>query len=128
MSAADMDEFLVAQAHPLDSEIRAVRAILLGVSPSIVDDIKWNSVSFRNSNDYFVTLHLRSQSSLQLILFTGVKKKQTAVTGVPVEDPHGIIERWAAKDRCVVSLGAGDAFEANREALVDLVTSWIRFV
>jgi hypothetical protein len=80
------------------------------------------------SGDFFATVHLRSQDSVQLILHTGVKKKATAKTGLAVTDPAGLIEKWLAKDRCLVSLGAGAKLKANRPALAALVKAWIRYV
>lgn len=124
----DVSAFLASKAHPLEAEINAIRELMLGMSPSIREEIKWSSVSFRNATDFFCTVHLRAQSSVQLILFTGVKKKATAETGVPVDDPAGIIEKWPAKDRCLVSLGAGSVFHANRAAFLALAKEWIRFV
>lgn len=125
---SDVEAFLESKAHPLEAEIHQLRKLMLGLSPSIREEIKWNSVSFRNETDFFATVYLRARSTVQLILFTGVKKKATAETGVPVDDHAGIIEKWLAKDRCLVSLGVGRAFKANREALLALVTAWIRFV
>lgn len=123
-----VDTFLAAQTHPLAAEIREVRGIVLGLDPSIREAIKWNSVSFQNKNDFFATVNLRSHTTLQLLLYTGVKKKATAETGVPVRDPDHIIEKWLARDRCLVSLGVGPAFKARRTALVALVGAWIKFV
>lgn len=125
---AAVDEFLAALSHPLKPEIRRVRSLLLGIDDSIREEIKWNSLSFRNQNDFFATLHLRSLSTLQIVLHTGVEKKSTAQTGIPVEDPRGLIAKWAAKDRCVLALGKGPTFAANEAALVVLVRSWRRFV
>ncbi len=123
-----LDAFLASQAHPLEAEIHEVRKVILGLGPGLREEIKWNSVSFRNENDFFATVHLRSRTTVQLILFTGVKKKATAETGVPVEDPAGLVEKWLAKDRCLVSLGKGAAFEANRAAFAALLGAWIRSV
>lgn len=124
----DVAAFLASKSHPLEAEINTLRKLMLGMSPSVREEIKWNSVSFRNANDFFGTVHLRARSSLQLILFTGVKRKATAETGVPVDDPTGIIEKWLAKDRCLVSLGAGSEFKANQDAFLALAMTWIRFV
>lgn len=125
---AEIDIYLAAKQHPLAAEIDALRAWILGVDDSIREEIKWNSVSFRNEHDFFATVHLRSTGSLQLVMFTGVKKKATAQTGVQVDDPKQLIEKWAAKDRCVLDLGKGTAFKANRAALTKLVKAWIAFV
>lgn len=125
---SDVDAFLASKSHPLAAEIAEVRALVLGVSPTIREAIKWSSVSFRNERDFFATVHLRARDTVQIVLFTGVKRKATAETGVPVEDPSGIIERWLAKDRCLVSLGAGRGFRANRAAFVALAEAWVRHV
>ena len=127
-ASSDVATFLSSKGHPLEAEINALRELMLGMSPSIREEIKWNSVSFCNANDFFATVHLRSETSLQLILFTGIKKKATAETGVPVEDPAGLIEKWMAKDRCLVSLGARSDFKAKQAAFRALAQAWVRFV
>jgi hypothetical protein len=73
-------------------------------------------------------VNLRSTDRLQIILYTGVKKKPTAQTGVPIEDPSELIETWPAKDRCIVSLGKGAEVETRRAAFVTLLDAWLRFV
>ena len=45
--------------------------------------------------------------------------------GVDVPDPAGLL-KWLARDRCMVTLGAGSAIDENREAFEDLVRAWIR--
>lgn len=127
-SRSPIDDLLAQKAHPLSAEIQTVRELVLGVDASIREEVKWSSVSFRNVNDFFATINLRSVDSLQVILHTGVKRKRTAETGVPVKDPKGLIEKWPAKDRCVVSLGRGAELEANRDAFVRLVEAWTKFV
>ncbi len=127
-TAKDLDAFLASKAHPLEAEIHQVRRALLSLGPSIREEIKWNSVSFRNEHDFFATVHLRARHTVQLVLFTGLKKKATAETGVTVADPAGLIEKWLAKDRCLVSLGAGPVFTAHRAAFVALAKAWVHFV
>lgn len=124
----DVDEFLAGKRHPLERDIQSIRKVILGVDASIREDIKWNSISFCNDHDFFATVNLRSTESVQLVLHAGVKRKATAETGVHVDDPRGLIEKWPAKDRCIVTLGRGAALEANKPALAALVKDWIRFV
>lgn len=124
----DVDQFLADKEHPLEEEIQSVRKVILAVDASIREEIKWNSISFCNSHDFFATVNLRSTDSLQLVLHTGAKKKATAETGVHVADPHGLIDQWAAKDRCMVTLGKGAAVRANETALAALVRDWLLFV
>lgn len=125
---SSIDAFLASKQHPLEEDLRVLRRVILAVDPSVREEIKWSSVSFRNAHDFFATVNLRSTASVQLVFHTGVKKKSTAVSGVDVADPHGLIEKWPAKDRCLVTLGRGAAFRANRPALAALVKDWLRFV
>lgn len=124
----EVDELLAEKRHPLHDDIQSIRATILAADPSIREEVKWSSVSFRNDRDFFATVNLRSTDSLQLVLYTGVKAKATAKTGVSVEDPRGLIEKWAAKDRCLVTLGKGPEVEANKAAFVALVRGWLEFV
>jgi hypothetical protein len=124
----DVDEFLAGKQHPLERDIQTIRTVILDVDASIREEIKWNSVSFCNDHDFFATVNLRSTDSVQLVLHTGVKRKATAETGVHVDDPRGLIEKWPAKDRCIVNLGNGAGLNAKTPALAALVKDWIRFV
>ena len=44
-----------------------------------------------------------------------------------IADPAGLI-KWLAKDRCLVTLGAGKDIKAKQSAFEDLVREWIRQV
>lgn len=124
--SGSVDDLLAAAAHPLISEIQQVRAIMLGIDPTIVEAVKWNTASYRTS-DFFAAIHLRSRDQVQLVFHTGAKVKATAVTGITVADPAGLCA-WLAKDRCLVSLGTGKQFTANRPAFEALVREWITWL
>jgi hypothetical protein len=57
------------------------------------EDIKWNARSFRTS-EHFATFHLRAQG--------GAKARDSAVSGIAVDDPESMLE-WLAKDRAAVT-------------------------
>lgn len=124
----ELDAFLAGKRHPLENDIQTVRKLILDGDASLRAEIKWNSISFRNDHDFFATVNLRSTSSVQLVFYTGVKKKATAETGVQVDDPCGLIEKWLAKDRCLVTLGKGAALGANKAPFAALVKGWLAFV
>ncbi|AUX48223.1 uncharacterized protein SOCE26_097540 [Sorangium cellulosum] len=119
----DVIEFLRALDHPMKREIEAVRQIILGVSPEIHEEIKWNAPSFRTT-DHFATFNLRTKEHVRLILHRGVKVKDTATKGLEIADPAGLLE-WLAKDRCLVTLGDGKDIEAKRAALEAVLRAWI---
>ncbi|MES2643585.1 MAG: DUF1801 domain-containing protein [Myxococcota bacterium] len=119
---AAVTAFIAALDHPLKPEIEAVRHILLGVSPTIGEAIKWNAPSFRTT-EYFATFHLRSRDKVQLVFHLGAKVRDAS--GMQITDP---LIKWLATDRCMVTLGAGDQIAANRAAFEALVRSWIGHV
>ena len=113
--------FLATLDHPLNKEIVAARKIVLGADASIREGVKWNAPSFRTS-DYFATMHLRTTDQLQMVFHRGAKAKAAKAMDIP--DQNGLI-KWLAPDRCLVSLGKGKAFTANRAALEGIVQAWI---
>jgi uncharacterized protein YdhG (YjbR/CyaY superfamily) len=119
-------ELLAKLDHPLQREFAAVRRIVLGASPDIREGVKWNAPSFRTT-DWFATVNLRSTDQVQLVLHLGAKAKKLPPSGLPLADPTGLI-KWLARDRCLLTLGAGRAFAARRTAFVAIIRAWIRFL
>ena len=113
--------FLDALEHPLKSEIVAVREIILSVDPQISEGVNWNAPSFRTTK-YFATVHLRSRDTFHL----GAKARPD-VASMEITDPAGLME-WLAKDRCLVTLGAGKDFKARAALFEALVGEWIRYL
>ncbi len=115
--------FLQELDHPRKQEIEAIRAIILGVSPAIREEIKWNAPSFRTS-EHFATFNLRTSDRVRLILHLGAKVKDTAIKGIDIEDPAGLLE-WLARDRCIVTFSDAEDVQAKRVALEAIVRAWI---
>ena len=118
--------FLRDLEHPLKRELETVRQLILDASPAIREGIKWNAPSFLTT-DHFATFNLRTPDRLRLILHTGAKTKETAKTGVKVEDPAGLLE-WLAKDRCLVTFRDGKDIQARGAALQALLREWMKWV
>jgi hypothetical protein len=109
--------------HPLRADIERVRGLLLAATERASEGVKWNSASYRAS-DWFATVNLRSRDAVQLVFHTGAKTKDSATKGVDVADPAGLL-RWLAKDRALVTLGAGEEIDARADAFVRLVRDWV---
>src|SRR5262245_11628155 len=122
----DVGEFMRELDHPLKRDIETVRQIILNVDSGISEAIKWNAPSFRTT-DFFATVNLRPRECVQLIFHTGAKETDTATTGISIADPAGLLE-WLAKDRCLVTLGAGKDIQTRRAAFEAIVREWIRCV
>lgn len=99
-----------------------IRSVILGASPDIREEVKWNSASYRTT-EFFATLNHRSREAVQLVFHRGAKVKDDSKT-VKIADPGGLV-RWLAKDRCLVTLGAGKASGSHRAAFVRIVRAWI---
>jgi hypothetical protein len=121
LTRPDVDDFLAGLDHPLKADIERVRKLILNASPVIEEGIKWNAPSFRKK-DWFATFHLRSRDRIELVLHTGAKAKNNPEFKIP--DPKGLI-RWLDKDRCLVTLGAGQALKANARAFEAILKAWL---
>lgn len=117
-------DFLRALKHPLKKEIETLRHVMLGLSPAVGEGVKWNAPSYR-ATDYFATVNLRSVDRVQLVFHRGAKVKDNTTDGLEIADPAGLI-KWLAKERCLVTLGAGAEFEANRAPFAAIVRAWLR--
>jgi hypothetical protein len=123
--SAAVDTFMAKLKHPLKADIEAARALILGVSPAIREEIKWNAPGFRTTES-FATVNLRSTDRLQFIFHLGAKvRKDLPVLIIP--DPAGLM-KWLAKDRALVTVGAGKEFAANQSALRKIVRAWLKYV
>ncbi|MFN7134213.1 MAG: DUF1801 domain-containing protein [Myxococcales bacterium] len=121
-----MLEFLSALTHPKKAEINAVRALLLGASPAVREELKWNAPSFYTT-EHFATFKLRPETSVQLVLHLGAKVRATAVTGIDVHDPAGLL-KWLARDRALVTFSSAADVRARSDAFVALIREWLRWV
>lgn len=125
MSAKDaaVSALIAALDHPLKQDVAAARLAILGSAPGISEGVKWNAPSFAAKGDYFATIHLRSQDTLQIVFHAGAKAKGKKLKG-KLPDPEGLL-RWLADDRAIASFGAGAVFRDHRPALAALASAWI---
>ena len=121
-----VDGFLDALDHPFKAEILALRQIILAADARIDEGIKWNAPSFRTS-EYFATFHLRAKDGVQMILHLGAKVRDTAVTGITIEDPTALLE-WLARDRAMVKFRDLQDIAGKRAAFTLLLRQWIEQV
>jgi hypothetical protein len=121
-----VDAFMATLEHPHKAEVEALRRLILGVDASVAEGVKWNAPSFRTT-EYFATLNLRAKAGLGLVLHLGAKVRETAVTGIDVPDPSGLLT-WLAKDRATVVFKDAADLAARGPALAELLRVWIRYV
>jgi hypothetical protein len=122
----NVETFLAALDHPFKPEILALRQIILGVDPSIAEGIKWNAPSFRTS-EHFATMQLRAKDGVQIILHLGAKTRDTATTGILIDDPVGLLA-WLAKDRAAVTFRDLNDIDARQAAFAHVIRQWITHI
>lgn len=124
-STAAVDVFMAKLKHPLKAEIEAARGLILDVSPAISEEIKWNAPGFRTTES-FATVNLRATDRLEFIFHLGAKVRKD-LPALKVPDPAGLM-KWLAKDRALVTVGAGQELGANQAALRKIVRAWLKYV
>jgi hypothetical protein len=63
-----VDEYMDKLDHPFKAEVQAVREIIKGVHPGIIEQVKWNAPSFSFKDyGYIATFNLRTQQHVHLI-------------------------------------------------------------
>lgn len=124
-AGGDVDAFMAKLKHPLKADLEAVRRIVLALGSGITEEIKWNAPGFRTTES-FATANLRSMDRVQFVFHLGAKKRDD-VKEMKIADPAGLI-KWLAKDRCLVTLGAGTEIAANTPAFQAIVRAWLKYV
>jgi len=118
-------EFMAALDHPQKPAINHLRKLILTLSPTITEEIKWNAPSFRTT-EFFATTNLRSKVGLGLILHLGAKVR-TLPENFSIDDPAGIL-KWLAKDRATLDFKDLKHLKANQPAVEHILRQWLSFV
>lgn len=122
--APDVALLLADLAHPLEPAIHTLRAAVFAADPRIAEGIKWNAPSYHVGGAHFATFHLRSKTSVQLVLHLGAKSRPDATVRDAVDDANGLLE-WKSADRATVTVrDARDAAE-KAAALTAITRVWV---
>ena len=115
VTANPVDALLAELEHPLKSEVRAVREIVLGANPAIEERIKWKSPSFHSAGVDLGAFELRPRDFVRLVL--------VFPNGL-VDDPTGLmLGSWS--DRRELRFTSLEDVAAKRRALQDVVNAWV---
>lgn len=109
-----VETFLAEQDHPFKQEIKAIRDIILAVSPEITEEVKWNAPSF-SYKGYMATFNLWATDHVHLIFHNGAILKDQ--TGLLAGD---------YKDRRMVYFKNMAEVKAKKAALIKTVKAWIK--
>lgn len=87
-TSAAVDAFMATLDHPHADAVQRLRALVLGVDPTIAEGIKWNAPSWRTA-EYFATTHLRAKRGLGLVLHLGARARSMPAGGWRSTTPTG---------------------------------------
>lgn len=105
--------FIQGLNHPLETEMEAVREIILGVSDRITEDIKWSAPSFAYK-DNMATFNPRAKKFVNL----------TFHKGALINDTTGLLE-GDQKEARVARFYDMEDVSKKKEQLKSVVRKWI---
>ena len=114
--------FLSQLEHPHKAGVELLRRAILAIDERITEEIKWNAPSFK-LKDHFATFKLHPPTQIQLVLHTG--SKPIVPTRQFTLDAQAGLLKWAAPDRCVLSLKSAADAHAREAEVVNIVRAWI---
>lgn len=112
-----VDALLARRGHPLIAEINALRAIVRGASPDIVEHVKWNGPSYYlAANPKFdmgnIVMAREKFVLLVLVFYNGTMLESPLLSGT-------------YKDRRLLQLDDMAAINTNADAIAQLVRDWV---
>lgn len=119
---SSVDEFLSTLEHRRKDEVEFLRQLILGCSPEISEQIKWNAPSFGFAGDDRVTMRLQPKDRVELVFHRGAKVKDSST--FRFDDPSALLE-FKAPDRAVIAFANLDDIQAKQVQLRDLVKRWM---
>lgn len=125
-TSAAVDAFMATLDHPHADAVQRLRALVLGVDPTIAEGIKWNAPSWRTA-EYFATSHLRAKRGIGLVLHLGARARSLPAGGLAIDDPDGLLV-WRAPDRALLTFADRAELEARVEAVQAVLRQWIAWV
>jgi hypothetical protein len=112
--------------HPNKKEIEALRKLMLQLSPSVQEGVKWNSPSFRTT-EYFATTNLRAKSGIRVILHLGARVRELPPGGITIDDPAKLL-KWLGNDRAMLEIADAQNFNSQKTAFKAVLLQWLKFV
>jgi hypothetical protein len=109
-----IDAFMNRLDHPLQAELELVRAIILGASDKIEEDIKWSSPTFMYKGN-LASMVVRTKKQVQLLFHSGAS----------LPNPAGLLEGDGETVRYANFADMAD-IKRKRKALETLVRAWVK--
>lgn len=118
-----VNEFMKNTEHPCKEGIETLRDVIKSSNENIVEEIKWNAPSYKLEN-HFATFKLFPPKNIQIVLHTDAKVKENPKQ-FHLDDPYQII-KWAAPDRCVITIKSNEEAIKLKNEVSNIIKSWIK--
>lgn len=119
---ASVDAFMAQLEHPHKAGVDELRKAILAIDSNIAEEVKWNAPSFKLT-DHFATFKLHPPKHIQLVLHTGAKPLVPA-RQFTLDAPSNLL-KWAAPDRCVLTLKTTEEATKYEADVVSIVRQWL---
>ena len=110
----DVEKLLEEKDHPLDSQIRRVREIVLATDKQVEEAVKWKSPTFLYKGN-IASFFMNARKHVSLMFHTGAT----------IDDPNGLLEGEGKEARSAKFYGPED-IEEKKAALENVIREWIR--
>jgi hypothetical protein len=122
-----VDEFVTDQSEAHRAEVLALREIVLGCTPGVLEHIKWNSPSYYLvPGEDRVTVNAHGAGPVRLVLHAGVTKAEDkSASPTFTGDPEGLLT-WHSDIRASLPGGGVDAIERNQDSIAAVLRRWFR--
>jgi hypothetical protein len=114
--------FMTALEHPHKPGIETLRQAILAADARITEAIKWNAPSFQ-LQDHFLTFKLFPPKHIQLIFHVGAKPL-VPPRSFTLDLPAAAV-KWAAPDRCVLTITDSQQAAAMAPLVAQAVRQWL---
>ena len=121
-----VDAFMATLDHPHADAVQRLRALVLGIDPTVAEGIKWNAPSWR-THEYFATTQLRAKAGIGLVLHLGAKARALPAGGIAIDDRDRLLT-WPGRDRAVATFADAAALDARAAALQAVLRPWLAYV
>ena len=121
-ATASVAHFMTALEHPHKAGIETLRQAILAADTRITEEIKWNAPSFK-WQDHFLTFKLFPPKHIQLIFHVGAKPL-VPPRAFTLDLPAAAV-KWAAPDRCVLTITDSQQAAAMAPLVAQAVRQWL---
>lgn len=120
-----VDEFMHDIDEKQKEQVTQLRSIITDAHPELVEHIKWNSPSYMLAGNDRITLSVRPNYPVAIILHMGVDRPEDKNSRPIMDDTSGLIE-WKSDIRGVISFTDLDDINAKELQFSTIIDKWLK--